>query len=150
MYRIPAGAERSGFKTVFLTGYYWRGPARGLKLLRALHPAAAERLATLLKRRQLADLDPSLVRRISGPIPEMLYRVAGYPAGNWVHDRLAALWLRRHVPRGSRGIFHGFQESCSASLLAAERCGLSTVLEITLPPSTNPIVAKEHRRLGIE
>lgn len=149
MYRIPAGAARSGFETVFLTGYYWRGPGPVLRLLRALRPAAAERLINLLERRRLADLDPSRVRRVSGPLPESLYRIAGYPAGNWVHDRLAALWLNRHVPRGQRGIFHGFQESCAASLVAAERRGLTTVLEITLPPSTNPIVAAEHRRLGI-
>jgi glycosyltransferase involved in cell wall biosynthesis len=150
MYRIPAGAERAGFETVFLTGYYWRGPGLGFRLLHAMRPATAERVTKLLRRRQLPDLDPKLVRRISGPMPEVLYRVAGYPAGNWVHDRLASLWLTRHVPRGTRGVFHGFQESCASSLLTAQRRGLSTVLEITLPPSTNPIVAREQRRLGIE
>jgi hypothetical protein len=31
MYRIPAGAERAGFETAFLTGYYWRGPGLGLR-----------------------------------------------------------------------------------------------------------------------
>jgi glycosyltransferase involved in cell wall biosynthesis len=150
MYRIPAGAERADFETVFLTGYYWRGPGLGLRLLRRVRPSASERLEKILKRRQLADLDPNLVRRISGPLPETLYRLAGYPAGNWVHDHLAALWLSRHVPRGSRGVFHGFQESCATSLVTAQRRGLSTVLEITLPPSTNPIVAREQRKLGIE
>src|SRR5439155_24740609 len=34
--------------------------------------------------------------------------------------------------------------------IAAERRGLSTVLEITLPPSTNRLVATEHRRLGLD
>ena len=150
MYRIPAGADRSGFETVFLTGYYWRGPGAGLKALRAVHPSAAARAEAVLERRRLHDLDPRCVRRISGPLPELLYRLAGYPAGNWVHDRLAALWIGLRVPRGTGGIFHGFQESCSASLSAAERRGLSTVLEITLPPSTNPIVAAEHRKLGLE
>jgi glycosyltransferase involved in cell wall biosynthesis len=149
MYRIPAGAALSGFETVFLTGYYWRGPGAALKALKAAHPAAAARIEAVLERRRLGDLDPRSVRRISGPLPELLYRLAGYPAGNWVHDRLAAQWIALRVRAGTPGIFHGFQESCAASLSAAGRRGLSTVLEITLPPSTNPIVAAEHRRLGL-
>ncbi|HEX6102236.1 MAG TPA: glycosyltransferase family 4 protein [Alphaproteobacteria bacterium] len=149
MYRIPAGAALCGFETVFLTGYYWRGPGAAMRLLRTVRPVAADRLTGLLARRRLPDLDPACVRRISGPAPELLYRFAGYPAGNWVHDRLAALWLATHVARGTRGIFHGFQESCASSLAAARRSGLATILEITLPPSTNAIVAAEHRRIGI-
>ena len=149
MYRIPAGAALSGFETVFLTGYYWRGPGAALRALRAAHPGAAARLEAVLERRRLGDLDPRRVRRISGPLPELLYRIAGYPAGNWVHDRLAAQWIALRVPAETRGVFHGFQESCSASLSAAARRGLATVLEITLPPSTNPIVAAEHRKLGL-
>jgi glycosyltransferase involved in cell wall biosynthesis len=149
MYRIPAGAAACGFETVFLTGYYWRGPGPLLRALRHVRPARAERLEALLGRRRLGDLDPDCVRRISGPMPELLYRLAGYPSGNWVHDRLAALWLASQLRRGARGIFHGFQEACSSSLAAARGRGLVSILEVTLPPSTSRIVADEHRRIGI-
>ena len=42
-----------GFETVFLTGYYWRGPGPVLRALRQVQPARAERLAQLLGRRRL-------------------------------------------------------------------------------------------------
>ena len=48
---------------------------------------------------------------------------------------------RRDLPRLSR-ILRG-------SLAAASERGLTTLLEVTLPPSTNPILAAEHRRLGL-
>jgi glycosyltransferase involved in cell wall biosynthesis len=147
MYRVPLGALRSGIPTDFLTGFYYRPgdlPWRALALL----PAARRgRAVELLERRRLAGLDAA-VTMVSGPLPELLYRWLGYDAGNALHDRLATRWLERHVPPGSRGIFHGFQESCGRSLETARRRGLVTLLESTLPPSTLPLVAAEYRRLG--
>ena len=107
MYRIPAGAALSGFETVFLTGYYWRGPGAALKALKAAHPAAAARIEAVLERRRLGDLDPRSVRRISGPLPELLYRVAEV-MGLQEQDSLfharnfgsAGALFRSFVPRG--------------------------------------------------
>jgi glycosyltransferase involved in cell wall biosynthesis len=147
MYRVPLGALRSGIPTDFLTGFYYRPGDLPWHLLKLLPAARRDRATELLERRRLAGLDDA-VTMVSGPLPELLYRWAGYDAGNALHDRLASRWLERHVRPGSRGIFHGFQESCGRSLATARRLGLVALLESTLPPSTLPLVAAEYRRLG--
>src|SRR5262249_13593378 len=149
MYRVPAGARKNGFDTVFLTGLYWRRSPLSLAVLRCLPRRMAERVESVLERRRLDDLDPNVVRRLSGPLPELLYRAAGYGIGNLVHDALAAGWIRAPVRAGPGGIFHGFQEAARLSLRAAERQGLLSLLEVTLPPTTNAILAAERRRLGL-
>ena len=91
-----------------------------------------------------------MVTQVSGPLPELCYGwFKDYRIGNAIHDRLVAGWLTRHVAAGSRGIFHGFQESCARSLTTARHQGLTALLESTLPPSTMPLVAAEYRRLGV-
>ncbi|MFO1060387.1 MAG: glycosyltransferase family 4 protein [Dongiaceae bacterium] len=147
MYRVPLGALRSGIPTDFLTGFYYRPGDLPWQALRLLPAARRDRAVATLERRRLAGLDER-VTMVSGPLPELLYRWLGYDAGNALHDRLASRWLARHVRPGSRGIFHGFQESCGRSLATARRRGLVTLLESTLPPSTLPLVAAEYARLG--
>jgi glycosyltransferase involved in cell wall biosynthesis len=147
MYRVPLGALRSGIATDFLTGFYYRPGDLPWRLLALLPAARRARAVELLERRQLGGLDEA-VTMVSGPLPELAYRWLGYGAGNALHDRLASRWLERHCRPGTRGVFHGFQESCGRSLETARRRGLVTLLESTLPPSTLPLVAAEYRRLG--
>src|SRR5262249_38517871 len=103
-----------------------------------------------LERRRLAEMDPVLVTQVSGPLPELCYGwFKDYRIGNAIHDRLVVRWLASHVAAGSRGVFHGFQESCARSLSFARTRGLTGILESTLPPSAMPLVAAEYRRLGV-
>lgn len=147
MYRVPMAAQQCGFRVDFLTGFYYRPGRFPFALLAALPPGRRRRLEEVFERRRLEGLDPASVRMVSGPLPELAYRWAGYRVGNAIHDRLAAAWIARHVRRGERGVFHGFQESCASSLDTAGRRGLVRMLESTLPPSTLPILAAEHARL---
>jgi glycosyltransferase involved in cell wall biosynthesis len=150
MYRVPMGAAASGIPTDFLTGFYYKPGQLPWPLLRLLAPAHRKRFEDKLERRQLAEMDPAMVTQVSGPLPELCYGCfKEYRRGNALHDWLVARWLARHVAAGSRGMFHGFQESCRRSLLAARSRGLTTLLESTLPPSTLPLVAAEYRRLDV-
>ena len=150
MYRVPWGASVSGIPTDFLTGFYYK-PSKFPWPLLALLPTAQRRsIEEKLQRRRLAEMDDRMVTQVSGPLPELCYGwLKGYTVGNGIHDRLVASWLARHVPKGSSGVFHGFQESCARSLVAAKARGLTALLESTLPPSTMPIVAAEYKRLGV-
>ena len=150
MYRVPAGAAASGIPTRFLTGFYYKPGRLPWLLLRLLPPDRRRRIEEKLERRRLAELDPGIVTQVSGPLPELCYGwFKDYRIGNAIHDRLAAHWLRTHVQEGSRGVFHGFQESCARSLVAARGRGLTAMLESTLPPSAMPLVAAEYRRLNV-
>ena len=150
MYRVPWGAAVSGIPTDFLTGFYFKPRQHPWPLLALLPGAKRKSIEEKLERRRLPDMEDRLVTQVSGPLPELCYGwFKGYTLGNAIHDRLVVGWLARHVPRGSRGVFHGFQESCARSLVAAKRRGLTALLESTLPPSTMPIVAAEYARLGV-
>src|SRR5262249_50956676 len=148
MYRVPMGAAASGIPTRFLTGFYYKPGHFPFTLLTLLPKDRRRRLEEKLERRRLAEMDPSMVVQVSGPLPELCYsRLKDYRIGNAIHDRLVVRWLARHVGAGTRGIFHGFQESCARSLAFARSRGLTAILESTLPPSTMPLVAAEYRRL---
>jgi glycosyltransferase involved in cell wall biosynthesis len=150
MYRVPMGAAASGISTEFLTGFYYKPGQLPWPLLRLLPGPRQRRLEDKLERRQLAGMNPGIVTQVSGPLPELCYGwFKDYRRGNALHDWLVARWLARHVAADSRGVFHGFQESCQRSLLAARSRGLTTFLESTLPPSTLPLVAAEYRRLDV-
>jgi len=150
MYRVPWGAAVSGIPSQFLTGFYYK-PGRFPWPLLSLLPAAKRRaIEEKLERRRLPEMDDGMVTQVSGPLPELCYGwFKGYRLGNAIHDRLVARWLARHMPKGSAGVFHGFQESCARSLVAAKVRGLTALLESTLPPSTMPMVAAEYKRLGV-
>jgi hypothetical protein len=150
MYRVPMGAAASGIETRFLTGFYYKPRQLPWPLLALLPGAHGRRVREKLERRRLAEMDPALVTQVSGPLPELCYGwYKDYRIGNDIHDRLAVRWMARHVRPESRGIFHGFQESCAQSLAFARSRGLTALLESTLPPSTMPLVAAEYRRLGV-
>jgi glycosyltransferase involved in cell wall biosynthesis len=150
MYRVPMGAAASGIETRFLTGFYYKPGHFPWSLLALLPEGRRRRIEEKLERRRLAEMDPAMVTQVSGPLPELCYGwFKDYRIGNAIHDRLVAHWLRRHVATGSRGIFHGFQESCARSLTTARGRGLTALLESTLPPSAMPLVAAEYRRLGV-
>jgi len=150
MYRVPMGAAASGFATRFLTGFYYKPRQLPWPLLALLPGKRRRRIEDKLERRRLAELDPDLVTQVSGPLPELCYGwFKDYRIGNAIHDRLVVRWLASHVAAGSRGIFHGFQESCARSLSFARTRGLTALLESTLPPSSMPLVAAEYRRLGV-
>jgi glycosyltransferase involved in cell wall biosynthesis len=150
MYRVPMGAAASGIPTRFLTGFYYKPGHFPFTLLALLPRERRRRLEEKLERRRLAEMDPALVVQVSGPLPELCYGWFGdYRIGNAIHDRLVVRWLSRHVATGTRGIFHGFQESCGRSLSFARGRGLTALLESTLPPSAMPLVAAEYRRLGV-
>jgi len=150
MYRVPMGAAVSGIPTRFLTGFYYKPGHFPFTMLALLPKDRHRRIEEKLERRRLAEMDPSLVVQVSGPLPELCYGwFKDYRIGNAIHDRLVVRWLARHVGAESRGIFHGFQESCARSLSCARGRGLTAMLESTLPPSTMPLVAAEYRRLGV-
>jgi glycosyltransferase involved in cell wall biosynthesis len=149
MYHVPMASQVNGHHVTFLTGFYYKPDRVPFTLTRLLPAPRRQRLEEVLERRRLPGLAPGNVVQVSGPLPEMAYRYLGYRAGNRLHDRLSRAWLRRHIRPGSRGIFHGFQESCELSLGAAGERGLQPVLETTLPPSTYGAVAAECRRLGL-
>ncbi len=148
MYRVPMAAQACGFRVDFLTGLYYRPDRFPFTLLDTLPDSTRTRLVERLERRRLDGLAPASVHTVSGPLPELAYRWLGYRTGNALHDRLAAAWIGRHAGPGEDGVFHGFQESCASSLAAARRRGLVRLLESTLPPSTLPILAAEHDRIG--
>jgi glycosyltransferase involved in cell wall biosynthesis len=150
MYRVPWGAAVSGIPTDFLTGFYYKPRQFPWPLLALLPAARRRRIEEKLDRRRLPEMDDGMVTQVSGPLPELCYGwFKGYTIGNGIHDRLVASWLARHVPSGGAGVFHGFQESCARSLVAAKARGLTALLESTLPPSTMPMVAAEYKRLGV-
>jgi glycosyltransferase involved in cell wall biosynthesis len=149
MYRVPMGAAASGIPTRFLTGFYYKPNSFPWTLLALLPRAQRARIEEKLERRRLAEMDPAMVTQVSGPLPELCYGwLKSYRIGNAIHDRLVVRWLGTHVPAGSRGVFHGFQESCARSLAFARGRGLTALLESTLPPSAMPVVSAEYRRLG--
>lgn len=141
VYQLPLSAQAAGLPVRFLTGLYYK-PGRWPWRLASARPE----LARLLAKRHEPGLDPASVVGVSGPLPELLNRAAGFEAGNALHDRLAARWIRRHLPPGS--VFHGAIESCLHSLRAAKARGATTLLEITLPPWKEEILSAEARRLG--
>jgi glycosyltransferase involved in cell wall biosynthesis len=150
MYRVPWGASVSRIPTDFLTGFYYKSGKFPWPVLSLLPGAKRRAIEDKLERRRLAEMDDRLVTQVSGPLPELCYGwFKSYTLGNAIHDRLVASWLARHVAKGTRGVFHGFQESCACSLVAAKARGLTALLESTLPPSTMPIVAAEYTRLGV-
>src|SRR6516225_10727309 len=150
MYRVPMGAAASGIPTRFLTGFYYKPGHFPFTMLALLPKERRRRIEEKLERRRLAEMDPGLVVQVSGPLPELCYGwFKDYRIGNAIHDRLVVRWLARHAAAESRGIFHGFQESCARSLSFARGRGLTAMLESTLPPSTMPLVAAEYRRLGV-
>jgi len=150
MYRVPMGAAASGIPTRFLTGFYYKPGRFPFTMLALLPGERRRRVEEKLERRRLAEMDPGLVVQVSGPLPELCYGwFKDYRIGNAIHDRLVVRWLARHAAAESRGIFHGFQESCARSLSFARGRGLTAMLESTLPPSTMPLVAAEYGRLGV-
>ncbi len=150
MYRVPAGAAAAAIPADFLTGFYFKPRQFPWPLLRLLPAGRRARLKEKLERRRLASMDDAIVHQVSGPFTELFYTwFKGYRQGNAFHDWRASRWLRAHVAPASRGVFHGFQESCLRSLGTARSLGLTAMLESTLPPSTWPIVAAEYRRLGV-
>lgn len=91
-----------------------------------------------------------------GPWIELLCRplrlfghLGGAPWYDSIHDTLVARAIRRG-DFGRGGIFHGFQNSCRRSLIAAREQGWTTLLEITLPPCYFRIVSEERVRLGLK
>src|SRR6516162_9371452 len=135
MYRVPMGAAASGIPTRFLTGFYYKPGHFPFTMLALLPKERRRRIEEKLERRRL---------------PELCYGwFKDYRLGNAIHDQLVVRWLARHVTAESRGVFHGFQESCARSLSFARGRGLTAMLESTLPPSTMPLVAAEYRRLGV-
>ena len=150
MYRVPAGAAASAIPADFLTGFYFKPRQLPWRLLRLLPRSRRASLTEKLERRRLPTMDDAIVHQVSGPFTELFYTFfKGYRQGNAFHDWLASRWLRAHVKPASRGVFHGFQESCIRSLGRARSLGLTAMLESTLPPSTWPIVASEYKRLGV-
>ncbi len=142
VYNLPLAAQEAGLSWRFLTGLYAK-PGQWPWSWACRHPKAARMLA----KRSDPRLDPDRVIGVSGPLPELLSRVtSGFEAGNDLHDRLAARWIRRRLPAGA--VFHGAIESCLHSLRAARARGATTLLEITLPPWKEEILAAEAARLG--
>ncbi|SMF63131.1 Glycosyl transferases group 1 [Tistlia consotensis] len=142
VYRLPLAAQLAGLETRFLTGLYYR-PDRWPWRWLARRPGLA---ATLARRRQ-PGLDDRVVVSVSGPLPELAYRLQGSPLlGDALHDRLAARWLARHLPAGA--LFHGAVNSCRDSLAVARKRGAATLLEVTAPPWREALLAAEAERLG--
>src|SRR5690606_33027060 len=67
--------------------------------------------------------------------------------GDALHDRLAARWIRRHLPTGA--VFHGAVNSCRDSLRAAKERGATAVLEVTAPPWREALLAEEALHFGL-
>lgn len=148
-YQTVKACQENDIRVNFLTGLYYKPEALPFRLIDWLPGRWAGGLRHRLEKRRLAGLDPEAVTLLSGPLPDIARRLfRGYRAGNAIHDRLAGRWLRRHVAKGEKGIYHGFLGSCLGSLKIARARGLATVLEITSPPSAGVMVAQEHRRLG--
>lgn len=148
-YQTVKACQENDIRVNFLTGLYYKPEALPFRLIDWLPGRWAGGLRHRLERRRLVGLDPEAVTLLSGPLPDIARRLfRSSRAGNAIHDRLAGRWLRRHVAKGEKGIYHGFLGSCLGSLKIAKARGLATVLEITLPPSAGVMVAQEHRRLG--
>lgn len=148
-YRVPMAAQLAGLPGVFLTGLYYKPDAPAYRFAGALPFGLGGRVANALEKRRLPGLDPARVVSVSGALPEILPRLAGsYRLANALHDRLAACWLEAHARRGASMVAHGFVDSSSRFLGAARRVGATTLLEMTLPPWRDEIIAAEYERLG--
>jgi len=107
-------------------------------------------LEAKLARRRFPGLDEAAVTSFTLPLVELSLRLTGSDRiGSALHDRLAAHWLGRHAGHGEWTIFHGYIGRCGASLAAARRCGMRTLVEVTLPPTCFRPVAAEESREGI-
>lgn len=152
IYYRPWAAQREGFPFRFCTGLYYQ-PARWPYSWLRRFP----KIERILKRRSIEGLDPENVVSFGGPWLELLcrpLRLFGHLGGAlWydsIHDRLLARAIRRGDFGSEKRIFHGFQNSCLHSMLAAKERGWTTLLEITLPPCMFRIVHEERLRLGLK
>lgn len=149
VYRVPMAAQLAGFQGVFLTGIYYKPENPVYRLAASLPFGVGAKLSNTLEKRRLRDLDPNRVFSVSGPFPEILPRVFGsYGPSNSLHDRLAACWIERRGKFDGPVVAHGFADSSSRFLRGARRHGATTILEMTLPPWGEEIIAPEYDRLG--
>ncbi len=145
-YRVPLAAQTCGLPGVFLTGLYYK-PERPLWRLAAKLPTLAAKLPA---RREPALTDACVVS-VSGPLPEILPRLTGgYRAGNALHDARAAAWLRRRLAtRPEPVIVHAAIGAARDTFRAARKLGMICVLEVTLPPGAQDVVARESVAAGL-
>jgi len=149
VYRVPMAAQLAGFQGVFLTGIYYKPEKPVYRLATSLPFGLGAKLSNTLEKRRLRELDPNRVVSVSGPLPEILPRISGsYRPSNSLHDRLAARWIDKCGNFDGPTVAHGFADSSSRFLGGARRHGATTILEMTLPPWGEEIIAPEYDRLG--
>ncbi|MFT7572998.1 MAG: glycosyltransferase involved in cell wall biosynthesis [Paracoccaceae bacterium] len=149
VYRVPMAAQLAKLQGVFLTGTYYKPEKPAYRLATSLPFGLGAKLANTLEKRRLPELDPKRVISVSGALPEILPRLSGsYRPSNTLHDRLAARWLEKHGNFDAPVVAHGFADSSSHFLGSARRLGATTLLEMTLPPWGEEIIAPEYDRLG--
>jgi glycosyltransferase involved in cell wall biosynthesis len=145
-YRVPLAAQRCGLPGVFLTGLYYK-PDRPAWRLAARLPGLADRLPA----RREAELDDARVVSPAGILPELLPRLTGgYRAANALHDACAATWLRRRLAtHPGPVVVHGAIGAARDTFRAARRLGMTCVLEVTLPPGAQEVVAAAGAAAGL-
>ncbi len=157
IYRRALGAERGGFPTKLLTGFYYRKGYFPYDLWRLFPKRIGERLHKSLRSRTQEGLSDDAIVPVCGPWLELATRpwsLFGGTAAPFVefqddiHDRVAAKWVRRYPKTDAPVIVYGFQGSCLHTFRAARERGFITLMEITLPPCQFRIVAEERVRLG--
>lgn len=135
-YERPVAALRSGRPTRFLTGLYGDKLPWWLLLAARCNARAAGLVRRCAEKRMHPALPGRYVVSTSGAICEGIRLGLGWiPFSDRFHDAATALWLCLQPDlRSHYAIFHGFQDSCRWSLSVARRRGLTTVIEVILPP----------------
>ena len=135
VYERPVAAIRANRPVLFFTGLYGGRLPWWLRLAARFHKGAAGFVAFTMRKRLHPDLPGKNVVSTSVVICEgMRFGLGWVHFSDRFHDAATALWLLFN-PRASRySIFHGFQDSCYWSLRVARWRGMTTLLEVMLPP----------------
>jgi glycosyltransferase involved in cell wall biosynthesis len=128
-----------GVEVRFLTGLYYRPERFPYSMVRWLPAGRRRRLVELLEKRRIEGLSPDNIVSLLGPVLEMTLRPFGFTRfWNLAHDWLASRWISRAPATSGATILHCFQGSCLRALRAAKPKRMLRLLEVTLPPLTDP------------
>ncbi len=139
VYHRPRAAERMGIEVRFLTGLYYRPGRFPYSLVRWLPRRKRTQVVKLLEKRRIEGLSPENVVSLLGPALEATLRPWGLiRPWNWAHDWMASRWISNDRGNAETTILHCFQGASLQALRAARKKGMLRLLEVTLPPLTDP------------
>ena len=139
VYHRPRAAERLGIEVRFLTGLYYRPERFPYSMVRWLPFEKRRQVVKLLEKRRIEGLSSHNVVSLLGPALELTLRPLGFiRLWNRAHDWMASRWISQAPVNASATIVHCFQGASLRALRAARQKGMLRLLEVTLPPLTDP------------